>query len=99
MPAVTTTLPWERPLGATPVRDGQVQFRVFSLGHRPRLALGDAEHAMADEGLGTWSVTLPAQAGDDYAYVIDGRRLPDPCSRLQPEGLRGPSRVVDPQAR
>jgi maltooligosyltrehalose trehalohydrolase len=91
-------LPWERPLGATPLVDGTVRFRVFSLYHEPRLAIGDAEHAMADEGHGTWVATVPARAGDDYAYIIDGQRLPDPCSRLQPEGLRGPSRVVDPSA-
>jgi maltooligosyltrehalose trehalohydrolase len=27
--------------------------------------------------------------------VLDGRRHPDPCSRHQPRGLRGPSRVLD----
>ncbi len=38
-------------------------------------------------------------AGDDYRFVLDdGRRFPDPCSRCQPEGVRGPSRVVDPAA-
>ena len=37
-----------------------------------------------------------AAAGDDYRYVLDGGDpLPDPCSRFQPEGVRGPSRVVD----
>src|SRR5207244_7637442 len=31
-----------------------------------------------------------------YLYVLDGdRALPDPCSRFQPLGLDGPSRVVD----
>jgi maltooligosyltrehalose trehalohydrolase len=93
-----TTLPWEQPLGATPVDDGQVRFRVFSLDHEPRLLLGGAEHPMEDEGHGTWVATVPAAAGDDYSYVLDGRRLPDPATRLQPEGLRGPSRVVDPGA-
>src|SRR3954469_4234941 len=53
---------------------------------------------MEDEGLGVWSATVEAAAGDDYAYVLDGRELPDPCTRRQPEGLRGPSRVVDPTA-
>src|SRR4029077_2935587 len=28
---------------------------------------------------------------------LDGRELPDPASRHQPEGLRGPSRIVDPR--
>src|SRR4051794_26898756 len=91
-------LPWERPLGAVPMGDGTVRFRVFSLDHEPRLVVGDAEHAMESEGHGTWVATVAARAGDDYAYVIDGARLPDPHTRLQPEGLRGPSRVVDPQA-
>jgi maltooligosyltrehalose trehalohydrolase len=93
-----TTLPWEQPLGATPVDDGQVRFRVVSADHEPRLLVGGAEHPMEDEGHGTWAATVPAAAGDDYAYVVDGRRLPDPATRLQPEGLRGPSRVVDPGA-
>jgi maltooligosyltrehalose trehalohydrolase len=96
MPA--SSLPFERRLGATPVGGGRVEFRVFSLHTEPRLLLGGIEHAMEDEGLHTWSATLPAQAGDDYWYVLDGERWPDPCSRLQPEGLRGPSQVVDPGA-
>jgi maltooligosyltrehalose trehalohydrolase len=34
--------------------------------------------------------------GEDYLYVLDGREaLPDPCSRSQPHGLRGPSRIVE----
>ena len=75
-----------------------MRFRVFSLDHEPALALGGVEHAMTDEGHGTWVATVAAAAGDDYAYVIDGRRLPDPHTRRQPEGLRGPSRIVDPAA-
>jgi maltooligosyltrehalose trehalohydrolase len=95
---VPASLPWERPLGAVPLGDGTVRFRVFSLDHEPVLAVGDVEHAMTSEGHGTWAATVAAAAGDDYAYIIDGRRLPDPHTRLQPEGLRGPSRVVDPAA-
>jgi maltooligosyltrehalose trehalohydrolase len=91
-------LPWERPLGAVPLGDGTVRFRVFSLEHEPRLVVGDTEHAMESEGRGTWVATVDARAGDDYAYIIDGARLPDPHSRRQPDGLRGPSRIVDPAA-
>src|SRR5215207_2025998 len=41
-----------------------------------------------------------AGPGDDYRYRLDGGdALPDPCSWDQPEGVRGPSRVVDPGAR
>src|SRR5204863_9485490 len=45
---------------------------------------------------GTWRAERPATPGDDYRYVVDGGDpLPDPCSRSQPEGVLGPSRVVD----
>ena len=48
---------------------------------------------------GSTRPSSPAQPGDDYWFVLDGRRLPDPCSRWQPKGLRGPSRVLDDHAR
>lgn len=36
-------------------------------------------------------------AGTRYRFRIDGRpSLPDPASRFQPEGVHGPSEVVDP---
>ena len=34
--------------------------------------------------------------GQRYWYELDGRRFPDPASRWQPEGVFGPSEVVDP---
>jgi maltooligosyltrehalose trehalohydrolase len=37
-----------------------------------------------------------AAPGDDYLFVLDGGdAFPDPCSRFQPGGVRGPSRIVD----
>jgi maltooligosyltrehalose trehalohydrolase len=47
---------------------------------------------------GVWEAEVPAVHGDDYWLVLDDRPLPDPASRWQPEGVRGPSRVVDPAA-
>lgn len=42
---------------------------------------------------------MAAGAGDDHRLVLDGGdALADPCSRFQPEGVRGPSRIVDPAA-
>ena len=36
-------------------------------------------------------------AGTRYQYRLDGERYrPDPASRYQPEGVHGPSVVVDP---
>ena len=38
-------------------------------------------------------------AGADYMFLTgQGRRLPDPVSRWQPQGVHGPSRVVDSAA-
>jgi maltooligosyltrehalose trehalohydrolase len=88
------------PLGAIPVETGRVGLRVWAPQARSvaaRLASGD--HALADEGDGIWAGAVPAAVGDDYRFVLDGgESWPDPCSRFQPEGVRGPSRVVDTSA-
>jgi maltooligosyltrehalose trehalohydrolase len=88
--------PWERPLGAFPQGDGSTSFRVWA----PRaeslaLRLGGRDLPLADAGLGVFEAEAPAAAGDDYAFVVDGEELPDPCTRWQPNGLRGPSRVLN----
>ena len=46
---------------------------------------------------GWWAVDLPeAGPGTDYLFSIDGGPgFPDPRSEFQPEGVHGPSRVVD----
>jgi maltooligosyltrehalose trehalohydrolase len=91
--------PWERPLGATPQDDGTVEFRVWAPeAERVAVRVGSADDELLDEGFGVRGAAVPAAAGDDYWLVVDGKRLPDPCSRWQPKGLRGPSRVLDPRA-
>jgi maltooligosyltrehalose trehalohydrolase len=45
---------------------------------------------------GYWGVTLPACAGDRYQYVSSDLVLPDPVSRLLPEGVHGPTEIVEP---
>lgn len=49
---------------------------------------------------GWWRVTVPdANVGDDYFYLINGeQKAPDPRSAWQPEGVNGPSRLVDHDA-
>jgi maltooligosyltrehalose trehalohydrolase len=39
-----------------------------------------------------------AAAGSRYRYLLDDDdyRYPDPVSRFQPEGVHGPSEVIDP---
>jgi maltooligosyltrehalose trehalohydrolase len=91
--------PWERALGAVPGGNGMVEFRVWApLPERVDVRVRGADHELVSEGFGVRSARVEASAGDDYVFVLDGRELPDPASRHQPEGLRGPSRVVDPRA-
>jgi maltooligosyltrehalose trehalohydrolase len=92
-------LPFERPLGTTVLGDGRVRFRVWA--PKPEavsIRLKSGDHPLADVGFGVWEGELAAEVGQDYWIVADGRRYPDPCTRLQPKGLRGPSRIVDPAA-
>jgi maltooligosyltrehalose trehalohydrolase len=47
-----------------------------------------------------FEVLIPeARPGDRYWLVLDGtKERPDPCSRLQPDGVHGPSEIVDPDS-
>lgn len=91
--------PWERPLGATVAADGSVTFRVWApAAEAVAVRVATGEHPLTDAGLGVWEATTDAAAGDDYRFVVDGHAWPDPASRSQPEGVRGPSSVVDPAA-
>ena len=88
--------PWERSLGARQIDDQTAEFRVWA----PRadslsLKLSGRELALRDAGHGVLEAVVPARGGEDYSYIVDGQELPDPCSRWQPQGLRGPSRLFD----
>lgn len=99
------TLPWREPLGAHPRADGSTVFRAWA----PRassLAVRSAqgELPLEDVGLGVYEGAADIGAQADYEFVMSiastGQTLalPDPCSRHQPHGLRGASRVLDPTA-
>jgi maltooligosyltrehalose trehalohydrolase len=97
-------LPWQEPLGATPCREG-TEFRVWAPRARSVSVVWRGGSApLGDRGLGVHAGRASVGAGTDYRYVLEPaaggrpRRLPDPCSRSQPGGLRGPSRVLDPDA-
>jgi malto-oligosyltrehalose trehalohydrolase len=48
---------------------------------------------------GWWSVaTDRASPGSRYRYRVDDGDYPDPASRYQPDGVHGPSEVIDPGA-
>jgi maltooligosyltrehalose trehalohydrolase len=89
--------------GAVPSEDG-VRFAVWAPHVRQiELRLHDGKaagtHPMSrgDDGIReTW--VRGAAAGDRYGYLLDGEGpFPDPASRFQPEGVHGPSQIVDPR--
>ncbi|MEO6859054.1 MAG: malto-oligosyltrehalose trehalohydrolase [Solirubrobacteraceae bacterium] len=86
---------WERPLGARPLDAERTEFRVWAP-RAEQIALRVAGHDLELEpaGYGVYEVQAPIGMGTNYQFVLDGQELPDPCSRWQPEGLRGPSRVA-----
>ena len=87
-----------RPLGAVPVDDERVEFRVWAPAAQ-RVEVRVARRATARSRRRATAVhagVVDAHDGDDYLFVLDrGAALPDPCSRFQPDGVKGPSRVVD----
>jgi len=90
------TYPWELPLGARPRPDGMTEFRVWApWAESVSLRIDDRDHALEHVGYGIYEALAPAPAGSDYWFVLDDLELPDPYSRWQPDGLRGPSRVLD----
>ncbi|HKR44975.1 MAG TPA: malto-oligosyltrehalose trehalohydrolase [Paraburkholderia sp.] len=54
---------------------------------------------MTPTGNGWFEAQAPCGPGTLYRYCIDGQqRVPDPASRFQPQGVHGPSEVLDPRA-
>lgn len=96
----------EMPFGAQVLAQGGVRFRLWAPaaarvelvlesapGHERTLALEKAADGFFE------LVTDEARAGSLYRYRIDGeQRVPDPASRSNPQGVHGPSEVVDPGA-
>src|SRR5688500_10206251 len=94
--AAATT--WTLTRGAT-VESNGVRFSVWApKAKQASVRIGEKEHKLESRGAGVFEALIAgAKAGDDYKYVLDGgEAYPDPVSRFQPEGVHGPSRVVDP---
>lgn len=94
---------WTLERGARLSPDGTVRFSVWA----PRV-----QHLTVQSVHPHWSVAMEREVGgvhtaivrglspgDLYSYCLDGTRIrPDPVSRWQPEGVHGPSAIVDPSA-
>jgi maltooligosyltrehalose trehalohydrolase len=89
-----------RPVGAILGPDGRTSFRVWApLAQTVELHLVspiDKVVPMQPDERGYHHTTAEAEPGTRYLYRLDGRELPDPASRYQPEGVHGPSEVTDP---
>ncbi len=47
---------------------------------------------------GYFALQAFARPGDKYFYIVDQNKpVPDPVSRLLPEGVHGPTEIVDPE--
>jgi len=84
-------------LGAVPHCDGTVELTVWAPKARTlAVHVADGAHPLEREDEGMFRGRFPGGHGDEYLFCIDGRETyPDPCSRWQPYGVRGPSAVVD----
>ena len=91
---------WTLELGAT-VSEGGVRFRVWA----PRASsislriIGEpGEISATPEHSGYFSTYASGlRPGTRYIYLLNGDQLrPDPVSRFQPEGVHGPSEVINP---
>jgi maltooligosyltrehalose trehalohydrolase len=92
------------PAGADLQDDGSTRFRVWAPDPRDvelvieRRTGSTLSVRPTKESGGYHVVRVPeVGAGDRYRYRLDGRLLPDPASRWQPEGPFGPSEIVDPR--
>lgn len=61
------------------------------------VSTGEVSISMSRSNDGYWSIKLDnINPGTRYFYLLDGKiRLPDPSSTFQPEGVHGPSEVID----
>jgi maltooligosyltrehalose trehalohydrolase len=95
------TSPLDKPLGAVWSPEGTCNFLLWA----PKVEKvdvhivypGDRTVAMQPAQGGYFSTVVEEiTPGALYRYCLDGRReLPDPASRFQPQGVHGPSEVVD----
>jgi maltooligosyltrehalose trehalohydrolase len=94
------TLPrGEQTLGARPLADSATRFCVWAPRFAPTLRLEESGRQIPLEELGGgyFGATVDdCPAGTRYRYVReDGAAFADPATRAQPEGVHGPSAVVD----
>ncbi|MES4785276.1 MAG: malto-oligosyltrehalose trehalohydrolase, partial [Nitrospiraceae bacterium] len=101
------TQPWHLDLGAHLVGPSSVRFRVWAPyartvsvrieGMDPASPLREPIPMLKRE-FGYYEATISGLThGTRYRYLLDGKQeRPDPASRAQPDGVHGPSALIDP---
>ena len=91
-------------IGALYQGNNRCEFRVWA----PRLRQlglriagpGERDLSLEKDEAGYWQTTVDeVPPGSRYWYMLEGgTKRPDPASQFQPEGVHGPSEVIDPGA-
>jgi maltooligosyltrehalose trehalohydrolase len=89
-----------RSIGAEVQADG-VHFRVWAPAHdKVAVVIDGRDYPLQREERGHFSgLVREARAGTRYKFRVSDGEYPDPASRFQPEGVHGPSEVIDPAFR
>lgn len=90
---------WRPALGAW-LEGGGARFRVWAptTSQAEVILYGPEKRAvpLSPYHDGTWGARVDGlRAGQLYRYRIDSGEFPDPASRFQPQGVHGPSQIVD----
>jgi len=88
-------VPGEVKLGVFPCRDGANDVCVWGPTAGSVAVRSGGETTPLQRDGEYWRGSF---SGEDYVFVVDGTEWPDPCSRWQPDGVRGSSRVLDTTA-
>ncbi len=94
---------WRLDLGATVIDSNSASFKVWAP-ERETLSVkivsgkGAGQIPLGKDAQGYFTGAVEdVRAGDLYFYVLNGNNYyPDPASRFQPEGVHGPSQVINP---
>ncbi len=91
------------PFGAELQPDGRTRFRLWAPDAKSVALVIDkskeAPVALQRDGEGWFETIASCGAGTRYWYRIDDElNVPDPAARFAPDGVQGPSQVIDPRA-
>ncbi len=101
-PATLPVTQLHRYLGATPLSDSLTRFCVWAPRHERleiKNASSDMTHSLSKCESGYHMGSIDGFAAGDlyYVQIPNGPARPDPASRFQPQGVHGPSQIIDRQ--